>query len=474
MAFRETRHAGGPPERWMQEIWAHQRLRRDALHTTDGTRLVVLHPGFWNRESGPDFIDAILQRGDESPRIGAVEIDVQPRGWKDHGHALNPAYRQVLLHVVWKAGAEVALPTLAMADFLDAPLDELSDWLGGPGELPREWLQGRCSAPLAALPPSRLAEVLEQAAWVRLQSKAYHLRARARSAGWHQALWEAVFRALGYKHNAWPMQRLAELIPASQDMPASPACHRETWESRLLGLSGLLPPEPSAGTYARRLWDLWWRERSALDHLSLPRHIWRLHGVRPANHPQRRLALAATWLANPAWIDQIEAWFHRNPALPRAELDLATLLRPPCPEFWRRHYTLLGRPMDRDLPAIGRGRIADLAVNALLPWLWARADAGADDAARKRLKDLYLGWPAAEDNAVLRRVRDRLFGSRTLPLPNSAGRQQGLLQIVRDFCAHSNALCDRCRFPALVSALENPEAEDRAEPREPREDTHDV
>jgi len=28
--------------------------------------------------------------------------------------------------------------------------------------------------------------------------------------------------------------------------------------------------------------------------------------------------------------------------------------------------------------------------------------------------------------------------------------QQGLIQIVRDFCDHSNAICENCRFPELV------------------------
>jgi Ni,Fe-hydrogenase III component G len=30
----------------------------------------------------------------------------------------------------------------------------------------------------------------------------------------------------------------------------------------------------------------------------LPRPAWKFHGLRPANHPQRRLALAAHWLAD--------------------------------------------------------------------------------------------------------------------------------------------------------------------------------
>jgi hypothetical protein len=28
--------------------------------------------------------------------------------------------------------------------------------------------------------------------------------------------------------------------------------------------------------------------------------------------------------------------------------------------------------------------------------------------------------------------------------------QQGVLQIVRDFCEHSDAVCANCRFPELV------------------------
>jgi hypothetical protein len=37
--------------------------------------------------------------------------------------------------------------------------------------------------------------------------------------------------------------------------------------------------------------------------------------------------------------------------------------------------------------------------------------------------------------------------ARTLP---SAAAQQGLLQMVRDFCDQSNATCQDCRLPALV------------------------
>jgi hypothetical protein len=453
-----------PPERWLQELWAHQRLLRDQLTTSDGRRLTILHPGFWNRESGPDFLNAIIQIENDEPVSGDVEIDLKSSGWKSHGHAGNAAYQNVILHVVWEpAAGEPPLPTLVIKDRLDAPVEELRSWVGGAGELPPACLEGACCAPLQQLSPAALLDVLHQAALVRLRTKALHFRARARGVGWHQALWEGVFRALGYKHNAWPMQGVAELLPDARKLPIETRNLRESWEARLLGLAGLLPPEPGKGTRARRLWDLWWRERESFSHRTLPPGVWRLNGVRPANHPQRRLALAAAWIARPDWESRLEDWYARHvqsPASPvadepkkSAEDTLLELLRPEADGFWRRHYTLTARELPEAPPLLGAGRVNDLAVNAILPWFWARADAGADAQAREKIEVLYLDWSPGEDNSTLKLARARLLEDASLPGRKTAALQQGMLQIVRDFCAHSNALCQNCRFPGLVERL---------------------
>src|SRR5262249_40002523 len=140
-------------------------------------------------------------------------------------------------------------------------------------------------------------DLLHQAAHVRMEGKAAWFHASARQVGWEQSLWEGVFRALGYKHNVWPMQRLGELrsrwhTPRSQSLAL---------QSRLLGISGLLPDELSRGrstgdANVREVWDQWWRERDEFSDCILPRDVWRFHALRPANHPQRRLALASRWL----------------------------------------------------------------------------------------------------------------------------------------------------------------------------------
>jgi len=468
----ESLRQGAPPERWLQEIWAHQRIRRDQLATTDARTVHILHPGFPNHEAGPDFQKAVVKIGSAEPTTGDIEIDLRAQSWKSHGHAQNPAYSNVILHVVWDPpDSQPALPTLPLRDLLDAPIDELRDWLDGPGELPSPWLEGQCSGALRRLPPARSADLLLQASMVRLQTKAYAFAARGRAAGWIQALREGAFRALGYKHNAWPMQRLAESLPTLDPLPAETPQPRDAWEARFLGLAGLLPAEPKSGTRARQLWDLWWRERDALRPHALPPFVWRLNGVRPANHPQRRLALAAAWIADPAWESRITAWFKTVAESPSPDHDieqtLFEALRPEAGGFWRRHYTLSARPLPDPIPILGTGRLNDLAVNVILPWLWARAHSVDDASTLRILERVYQNWSPGDDNATLKLARARLFGSDDLPFRKTAAMQQGLLQIVRDFCLHSDATCRHCELPKCLSQFVETWAADMGGPPTP-------
>ena len=92
------------------------------------------------------------------------------------------------------------------------------------------------------------------------------------------------------------------------------------------------------------------------------------------------------------------------------------------------------------------------AVNVVLPWLWVRAVEGRNESLRREIERRYFAWPAAEDNSVLKLARQRLLGGGASLVAKTAAMQQGLLQVVRDFCGHSNAVCAGCRFPELVKA----------------------
>jgi hypothetical protein len=472
-----------PPEKLLQAVWQHQRLHRDRLKTADGKNVRVLHPGFASLEGGPDFRGAVLQFENEKPVSGDVEIDLQPGGWHAHGHDKNPSFKNVILHVVWE-GAQSPKPnvqsrfaTLALGNFLDASPAELALALENESGLPAS-LRGQCSAPLREFSEAQLAELLHAAAKVRFQNKAAAMLVRAKNSDWEQALWEYLFRALGYKNNGWPMQNLAETKSrwARGAHGARAASTAFEIQARLLGVSGLLPDDltraqKSSDTFLRRAWDCWWRDRDEFESCILPRELWKFHGLRPANHPQRRLALASHWLASENLVSKIEGWCAADvlggrAALPRRRADpqaspaklvesLHEIFQVGHDDFWSWHWTFKSARMIKPQPLLGEARVTDLAVNVVLPWLWIRAKEGGNEKFQREIERRFFLWPAAEDNSLLKLARQRLLGTSNARVLKGAAQQQGLMQIVRDFCEHSNAICADCRFPELVQCLKS-------------------
>ena len=86
-------------EHEIQRIWTEQDFDSRGLKTVDGKKIEVFSPGWWNQGQGPDFEAARLSIGDDF-FYGSVEVHLQSSGWKAHGHNRNPAYNQVILHVV--------------------------------------------------------------------------------------------------------------------------------------------------------------------------------------------------------------------------------------------------------------------------------------------------------------------------------------------------------------------------------------
>jgi hypothetical protein len=259
--------------------------------------------------------------------------------------------------------------------------------------------------------------------------------------------------ALFYKHNVWPMQRLAELREALlHDAARDPL----PIQARLLGVAGLLPEDvgavhASSASHFRRLWDIWWRERETYFEHLLPKSLWRFAGLRPANHPQRRVALASHWLANANLISSLDKWCAQKVTASNLLSSLHKLLQV-SDSFWATHWTFRSAPLKRPQPLLGPPRLTDIAVNVILPWLWSRAAEGKSLSLRQEIERRFFAWPAGEDNVVLKLARRRLLDTATRRLKARAALQQGLLQVVRDFCEQSDALCQNCRFPELVRA----------------------
>ena len=238
-------------ERQFHLVWRLGWYRRRGLLLEDGRPLDVLFPGHPASAGGPDFRDARLRIGGVET-AGDVELHLRPSGWRRHGHGSDSGYAGVVLHVALhreffadRAGLSERIPAaeLVLEPQLELSVAELAAWTEG-------GLQQRPESG----PPADLLARLEVLGRARFERRRAAFGRAASAAGYEEALYRGLMTALGYRLNKAPFAELARLVPRS----ATRGLNRASLERRY--------GDPAAG---------------------LP---WRTAGVRPVNHPARRLA----------------------------------------------------------------------------------------------------------------------------------------------------------------------------------------
>ena len=430
------RTGAAPKEAEVARLWHSQAVRSRSLRTTEGERLQVLYPGRPSSEAGPDFKDALVvtQRG--GLLQGDVEIHVDQRGWRSHGHHRDPRYNGVILHAVLYP-QEGPTP---LEDGGTAPVVAL-----GPPKArgsPRAKVQAASSrdqtkAPLLAwhqgLPEEEVGRLLDRAGDQRFFARSHRFGQEMAKGEADQVLYEALLEALGYSQNQEPFRALASLLPwqvlRRESLAVPPGDRRGLLEALLLGRAGLLPsdvPERSsvlAGDlqeHVRRLAHRW--PEALHQPASLP---WELFRVRPENHPLRRLIGGASLLlphVEQGLAPGMEALLKEE----RRGARLTTLLRAPAPGT-RSGGTRQGQ---RAPAFIGEGRARDLLVNVLLPFFHAKGGITGASWMEARALDLYCQMPLLQENAITREMRRQLLPPDS-PLVLGARRQQGLIHLYR-------------------------------------------
>jgi hypothetical protein len=385
-AVAELQGLYGPfafPELLLQKLWWRREFASESARTMDGRTLVVHSPGRWNRLGGPDFRDAGLELEGVRTR-GDVEVHLRASDWNAHGHGADRAYDGVILHVVLfppaepiTAGARGPIPVLALLPLLWHDLEEYATDEAIATLLNRP--EHRIAAELTPLPAPQLLRLLREHGAQRWAEKQRFARRRVDRLGWEEACHQTALEILGYRVNRAGMLRVAGQWPWRE------------WAT------GRVEPE---------------------EVFNALRVQWVLQGVRPANHPRRRLRQYADWVRQrPDWPEALRRWSATVLPIP----DLPSLMAPArralgFPHDWEQLRSSVSGS------AVPSPRGDNVLSDGLLPL--AAAAGGLSEATG--FQWWWHGYPGTLPDPWLRALRE-LGWAGSASSPAATGPAQGLL-----------------------------------------------
>lgn len=434
----------GPNELALSIAW-HAGLTREVV-TTDGDHLDVVFSGHWTHGYGPDFHNAMLTTSSGHLVTGDVELHFRAADWERHGHHTDPAYNDVVLHIVTSADgfetrrANGGLVPIAILGIDPAQLQAVHDrqpslWSRFGGDV--------CAPNLAARSPEIVRTILQRLGDQRLEERVASIESAFSVSPPADVLLLAIFESFGYSRNRDQMRALASRVPWASLLTSHDDTVRTEGRLRLLslllGVGGWLPLSPPHAALAMLSPDgheqveQYWREKAILWHEStLPPSMWDTSRVRPSNHPVARLATLATLLN-------------------RSGSELIPVLNAAIREGQSIPATLQSMAASHESPPIGVDRATSITASVIVPFAVALARATDDH----DLEDAALSsWSALRSSALAqpaRRARSQIAGNRPITGVQERGNQ-GLLVLDKRFCTPRR--CYECPIAREVVATE--------------------
>jgi hypothetical protein len=422
-------------------IWKYKLYDPLKLFTTASLPVIVINPGICNTDAGPDFLNAKIRVG-ETLWAGNVEIHVRASDWFRHNHHGNPAYNEVVLHVVAVSDAVVCRES-------GLPIPQME--LKPPEHLKRniERLlkrEGRkpCLASIAGIGSVTLTSWKNALFAERMERKTrdvWRLLAQ-RDNDWNIAFYITLFRAFGSGLNSDAFERLAAGLPWVYILK-----HRGSLfqlEALIFGQAGFLDDDDGrANQHYRELRSEYLFLRRKLGLEPVEESMFKLMRVRPANSPHRKLAqLAAIWFEHDLLFSKILDADSVN--------DIAALLRARPSPYWEVHYHFRDEERQTIGATLGEWGLNTVVINAVVPTMFAFGRANGDEEYCERAMQILENLPA-ESNRIV-----ETFGSAGLHAANAAD-SQALIQLDKEYCSKQRCLScrigfrllqDSCPFPA--------------------------
>ena len=401
-------------ERFISFLWKQSSFRKNTLKLVDGRKLEVISVGTENVHAGPDFNDVMIKI-DDIVWAGRMEIHTISSDWYKHKHTDDPAYQNIILHVVWEFDKEIydqvgnPIPTLVLSDKVDDNTLEMWKNLESPASI-------ICSSQLKSVPQNVIDGVVQKKWKDRLKRKSEQVLEQVYACynDWSEAAYRTLARAMGFGVNGEAMLLLAQNIPFS--ILKKYRYDTTLIEALLFGQAGMLDEKDD---YSKELSGIY--QEFSLQHTlpkPLGKHIWKFSKTYPQNFPSIRIAQLASILSNkPCFVEDF------------SNLDLKEIeksLKSNISTYWQKHYKF-GKET-KSVYNLSRKSLDILLINAYFPLINANRDS------QKKLATVIKTDIPAERNHIVRKWKELGIVAKDFI------ESQGLIELYQNHCTKKKCL----------------------------------
>ena len=410
-------------EKLLQFIWQFQYFNNQHLQTAEEDTLEVIHPGIYNTNQGPDFLEARIKIG-ITKWIGNIELHILSSDWNKHSHVEDLNYANIILHVVWKNDLPVKdkygknIPCLELQPLVSiVMLKKYTELLNNKGFVP-------CEKHLPLLNELAWLSWSERLVVERLHRKSLEIIQLFQESNhhWEETFWWLIARNFGIKVNAELFEHVARKV--SVNLLAKHKNQIHQIEALLLGQAGLLHQtefEESYPTMLKREY-LFFQKKYGLQPLAIQPAFLRM---RPANFPTVRLAQLAVLVHQSAHL------FSKIKETEKVH-ELKSMFQVTANDYWHYHYRFdeitSYRPKN-----FGIQMVENVIINTIVPIVFAYGVIN-NSTQYKQKAIQWLNELPAEKNSITKCWESFSVTN------NTAMASQGLIELKNTYCNHKQCL----------------------------------
>lgn len=406
-------------------IWKYKKLATNQLFTTENDSVEVIKVGEHNHLAGPDFFNTQLRINGQL-WAGNLEIHLKSSDWYAHSHEADPAYENVILHVVWEHNTDVflkngeQLATLELKNYIPEQL--LCSYKA---LLQRSRVNFiNCERDIHIIDGFKLNHWFERLYFERLEQKSRQIKKLLKNTnnGWEEVLFQLLLKSFGSKINGGLFLQLSDKLDFK--IVRKLQGNALALESIFYGMLGMLDNDEVNDKYYQQLKSefAYQKEKFLLQEILGPKAQY--FGLRPNNFPTIRLSqLASLYAGSHSLFDDLMTTSDLN--------RLYSALNTQACEYWNSHYTF-GKESGNRKKVITKNFIDLLIINAVLPLKFLYAQSRGENPQDSVLP--IVEKMACEKNSVVTN-----FKTLNVELSNAL-QGQAALQLYNHYCQKNRCL----------------------------------